>query len=127
MISPNSTLKTCTLDELHSSPIARHLGFQKVDARACHCFFCTGMKNNILTFLDECYVCQHNKGEIIKLLGTLQPLPLHAYVYTDVSIDFIAGLLMSSNTLVIMVVVDKISKYAHFFTLTHPFIPTLVA
>eukprot|EP00253_Pinus_taeda_P023766 PITA_23766 len=41
--------------------------------------------------------------------------------------DFITGLPKSGNKSVIMVVVDRISKYAHFCTLPHPFIPTLVA
>ena len=41
--------------------------------------------------------------------------------------DFITGLPKSGNKLFIMVVVEKLSKYAHFCTLPHPFTPTLVA
>ncbi len=41
--------------------------------------------------------------------------------------DFITGLPKSRNKSVIMVVVDKLSKYAHFCALPHPFTPTLVA
>jgi len=86
-----------------------------------------GMKNDILTFVAECDVCQRQKGETIKLLGTLQPLPIPASVWTDVSMDFITGLPKSGNKSVIMVVVDKLSKYAHFCTLRHPFTLPLVA
>ena len=92
VISPTSTLKTRILDELHSSPIGRHSGFQKTYSRTCHYFFWTGMKNDIPIFVAECDVCQRNKGETIKLSGTLQPFPLPPYVLTNVSMDFIIGL-----------------------------------
>jgi len=45
----------------------------------------------------------------------------------EVPMEFITGLPMSGNKSVIMVVVDRLSKYAHFCTLPHPFTPTLVA
>eukprot|EP00253_Pinus_taeda_P025117 PITA_25117 len=41
--------------------------------------------------------------------------------------DFITGLPKSGNKSVIMVVVDRLSKYAHFCALPHSFTPTLVA
>jgi hypothetical protein len=41
--------------------------------------------------------------------------------------DFITRLLKSENKLVIMVVVDLLSKYAHFCALQHPFITSTVA
>jgi hypothetical protein len=37
-------------------------------------FFWEGMKQDVCTFVAECEVCQCNKGEIVKALGTLQPL-----------------------------------------------------
>ena len=126
-ISLTSTLKTHILAELHSSPTAEHAGIQKTYARTCRSFFWTSMKNDILTFVVECDVCQRNKGEIIKLPGTLQPLPLPTSVWIDFCMDSITSLPKSGNKLVIMVVVDRLSKYAHFCTLPHPFTPTLVA
>ena len=72
------------LEKLHSSPTIGHVGFQKTYARTCHSFFWTGMKKDILTFVAECDVCQCQKGEIVKLPGTLQPLPIPASILTDV-------------------------------------------
>lgn len=85
------------------------------------------MKTDILTFVAKFDVCQCHKGETIKLPGTLQPLPIPTSVWMNVSMDFITGLLKSGNKSFIMVVVEKLSNYAHFFTLPHPFTPTLVA
>jgi hypothetical protein len=41
--------------------------------------------------------------------------------------DFIVGLPKSGNKLVIMVVVDRLSKYAHFCSLQHPFTASTMA
>jgi len=41
--------------------------------------------------------------------------------------DFITGLPKSGNKSVIMVVVDRLSKYAHLCALQHPFIASTVA
>ena len=41
--------------------------------------------------------------------------------------DFIIGLPKSEGKSVIMVVVDRITKYAHFFALSHPFKESTVA
>eukprot|EP00253_Pinus_taeda_P034928 PITA_34928 len=85
------------------------------------------MKNDILTFIAKCDVCQRHKGEIVNTPGTLQPLPILTSIWTEVSMDFITGLPKSRNKSVIMVVVDRLSKYVHFCTLPHSFTPTLVA
>eukprot|EP00253_Pinus_taeda_P024647 PITA_24647 len=127
VISPTSTLKMRILAELHSSPTTCHAGFQKTYARTRRSFFWTGMKTDILNFVAECDVCQRHKRETVKSPGTLQPLPIPASIWTDVSMDFIIGLPKSGNKSVIMVVVDRLSKYAHFCALPHPFTPTLVA
>jgi hypothetical protein len=44
----------------------------------------------------------------------------------DISMDFIVGLPESGNQSVIMVVVDHLSEYAHFFALQHPFTTYIV-
>jgi hypothetical protein len=50
------------------------------------------MKQDIYNFVTECDVCQHNKGEIVKSLGTLQPLPIPPSIWKDISMDSITGL-----------------------------------
>jgi hypothetical protein len=39
-------------------------------------FFWDGMKQDIRNFFHECDVCQRKKGETVKSLDTLQPLPI---------------------------------------------------
>jgi hypothetical protein len=85
------------------------------------------MKQDIRQFVAECEVCQRNKGETIKSLGTLRPLPIPPDIWKDISMDFITGLPKSGNKSVIMVVVDRLSKYAHFCALSHPFTASTMA
>jgi hypothetical protein len=75
------------------------------------------MKQDIHTFVSECDVCQCNKGETFKSLGTLQPLPIPPAIWKDVSMDFITDLPKSGNKSIIMVVIDFLSKYAHLCAL----------
>ena len=84
-------------------------------------FFWEGIKNTVQIFLYECLVCQQIKGETIKTLGLLQALAIPRQCWEEVSMDFITGLLKSKGKIVIMVVVDRLTKYAHFYSLSHPF------
>jgi hypothetical protein len=59
--------------------------------------------------------------ETIKTPGLLQPLAIPIQRWEEVSRDFITGLPKSEGKSVIMVIVDRLAKYAHFFALSHPF------
>jgi hypothetical protein len=85
------------------------------------------MKHDVHNFVVECDVCQCKKGETVKSPGTLQPLPIPPSIWIDISMDFIVGLPKSGNKSLIMVVVDCLSKYAHFYALQHPFTTSTVA
>jgi hypothetical protein len=115
------------LSELHATRTTGHSGFTKTYDRVKRSFFRDGMKQDIHNFVAECDVCQHNKGETVKSPSTLQPLPIPPAIWKDISMDFITGLPKSRNKSVIMVVVDCLSKYAHFYTLQHPFTTSIVA
>ena len=57
---------------------------------------------------------------------TLQPLTIIASIWIDISMDFIVGLPKARNKVVIVVVVDQLSKYAHLCALQHQFTPAMV-
>jgi hypothetical protein len=126
-LSKQSKLKSTVLSELHATPTVGHSGFTKTYDRVKRSFFWDGMKQDIRQFVAECEVCQRNKGETVKSPGTLQPLPIPPDIWKDISMDFITGLPKSGNKSVIMVVVDRLSKYAHFCALPHPFTASTVA
>jgi hypothetical protein len=126
-LSKQSKLKSTVLSELHTTPTTGHTGLTKTYDGVKHSFFWDGMKHDIRNFVVECDVCQCNKGQTVKSGGTLQPLPIPPAIWKDISMDFITGLPKSRNKSVIMVVVDRLSKYAHFCALQHPFTASMVA
>jgi hypothetical protein len=123
----NSQLKQKVLLELHTSPVGGHSGFLKTYHRVKKDFFWDGLKTDVQRFVVECLVCQQNKVETIKTPGLLQPLSIPSQRWEEVSMDFITGLPKSEGKSVIMVIVDRLTKYAHFCALSHPFKASTVA
>jgi hypothetical protein len=90
-------------------------------------FFGDGLKTDVQRFVAECLVFQQIKVETIKTPGLLQPLAIPSQPWEEVSKDFITRLPKFEGKSVIMVIVDRLTKYAHFCALYHPFKANIVA
>lgn len=71
--------------------------------------------------VKSCLVCQKNKSENTPYPGLLEQLPVPEMAWTHMSTDFIEGLPKSNGEDVILVVVDRFTKYSHFLSLSNPF------
>jgi hypothetical protein len=111
-------LKQMILQEMHNVPYAGHPGYQKTVAVVKIHYFWPGMKREIDEYIARCMECQKVKAEHRHPTGLLQPLPIPEWKWEVVTMDFITGLPRTTKLHdSIIVVVDKLTKAAHFIPL----------
>ena len=113
---PNSSeLRKSVLQEMHNAPYVGHPGYQKTLTMVRKEYFWPGMKNEAANYIARCMECQRVKVEHRHPTGLLQPLPILEWKWEVVTIDFITKLPQSSRQHEsIMVVMEKLTKAAHF-------------
>jgi len=79
------------------------------------------MSKAVMFFVYQCATCQRIKYNTAASPGLLQPLPIPEHVWQNITMDFIEGLPLSFGKQVIFVVVDRLSKAAHFMALSPPY------
>jgi hypothetical protein len=107
--------------------VGGHSGSTATYHRVKKLFAWKGLRSAVEEFIKQCSVCQHAKHEHTKPAGKLQPLPIPLVPWQDVTMDFVEGLPKSEGFDSILVVVDRLTKFAHFIPLRHPFTATQVA
>lgn len=100
--------------EFHNSPEGGHGGIQKTYMRISTTFYWQNMRKDIAEFVRQCAICQQVKTLNVSPYGLLQPLEIPHHIWEEVSMDFITHLPMSHSYTCILVVVDRLSKAAHF-------------
>lgn len=108
-------LKAQILFECHDSPLSAHRGIAKTKSLVRRYFFWPNMNNDISDYITSCTKCQCNKSSTQLPAGKLMPLPIPDNNWNTVTMDFITNLpVTTSGNDCVFVVVDKLSKMAHF-------------
>nr|KYP52382.1 Transposon Ty3-I Gag-Pol polyprotein [Cajanus cajan] len=127
VISDDHALIQQLLYEFHSSLLGGHAGYSRTLARVTAQFYWPGMQKDVRVYVQNCLVCHQAKTTTTLPSGLLQPLPIPDQIWEDLAMDFITGLPPSHGFTVIMVVIDRLSKYAHFTTMKSDYTSKLVA
>jgi hypothetical protein len=90
-------------------------------------FHVSGERGSVHEFVHACDIYHQNKGEQHRLAGLLQLLDVPSAVWDDVAMDFVEGFPCINGKSVILTVVHRLSKYAHFITLGHPYFTMIMA
>ncbi|KAL0540282.1 hypothetical protein IC582_024516 [Cucumis melo] len=114
-VPSDSAVKIELLSEAHSSPFSMHPGSTKMYQDLKRVYWWRNMKREVAEFVSKCLVCQQVKAPRQKPAGLLQPLSIPEWKWENVSMDFITGLPRTLRGFtVIWVVVDRLTKSAHF-------------
>ncbi|KAA0032164.1 transposon Tf2-1 polyprotein isoform X1 [Cucumis melo var. makuwa] len=127
VISKASSLIPVMLNTFHDSVVGGHSGFLRTYKRLASELYWKGMKSNVKKHCESCITCQRNKSLALSPAGLLIPLEIPHQVWSDISMDFIDGLPKTKGCNVILVVVDRLSKYSHFLALKHSYTAKSVA
>lgn len=128
LVVPSSSLIIpLLLQEFHNNPMGGHNGVLKTYEQLAREVNWKWMKALMLTYVLDCTVCQQAKYLTLSPVGLFQPLYIPDVVWMDMSMDFVDGLPKSEGFEVILVVVDRLSKYAYFIALKHPYTASSVA
>lgn len=115
------------LQSLHTSALGGHSGGLATYQRVKKLFAWPKMKSSVTEFVQACAVCQRAKTEHCQQPGLLQPHDIPPQPWHTISWDFVEGLPKSQGFEVILVVIDKLTKFAHFLPLKHPYTSHQVA
>jgi hypothetical protein len=100
---------------MHDVPYAGHPSYQKTITAVRSQFFWLGMKKDVADYIARCMECQKVNTEHRHLACLLQPLPILEKKWEVITMDFITGLPRTNKQHdSIMVVVEKLTKGAHF-------------
>ena len=102
------------LKKFHDHQLTGHFGVRKTIDLVQRYLWWPSLRSDCKKYVESCLVCQRNKGPKIRSWGLLRPLPVPEKPWKSISMDFIVDLPPSENFTTILVVVDRLSKMAHF-------------
>ena len=111
-------LQVDIIRQRHDNPAAGHPGRAATYELISRDYWWPGMRNTIARYLRNCDTCARIKPARHAPYGLLKPLQIPQRRWESVSMDFVTGLPLSSGSNAILVVVDRLSKMAHFIPTT---------
>lgn len=100
----------------HSHPVAGHPGQAATLELISRDFWWPGIRKDISRFIRNCETCKRIKPVRHAPYGYIKPLGIPHKRWESVSLDLITGLPTSNSFDAILVVVDRLTKIAHFVT-----------
>src|SRR5690606_30317778 len=110
----NHELKMEILKSCHDDPVAGHPGVARTFEMITRNYHWPGLRKFVQTYVANCDACARAKSSRQKPYGILKPLELPRRPWEDISMDHITGLPESENYDAILVVVDRLTKMAHY-------------
>ncbi|KAI3695430.1 hypothetical protein L1987_78427 [Smallanthus sonchifolius] len=111
----NGNLRILVMDEAHKSRYFIHPGSDKMYKDLKELYWWPNMKGDIATYVSKCLTCSKVKAEHQKPSGLLQQPEIPQWKWEQIAMDFITKLPKASSGYdTIWVIVDRLTKSAHF-------------
>ena len=117
------------IEEHHGDLTKGHLGIEKTEERIARNYYFPGMNRKIREWIKKCDLCWKTKNSRHKPYGEMKTPAAPTQAWTSIAWDFITKLPVSRDPVTkfeydaILVVTDRLSKYAYFI----PFKETMTA
>ncbi|GKB99716.1 putative reverse transcriptase domain-containing protein [Tanacetum coccineum] len=114
-ISLSGNIRTLIIDEAHTSKYSIHLGADKMYYDLRDLYWCPRMKKDIAMYVSKCLTCLKIKVEHQKPSGLLQQPEIPEWKWKKITMYLVTKLpKISSGYDTIWVIVDRLTKSAHF-------------
>ncbi|GJW10789.1 putative reverse transcriptase domain-containing protein [Tanacetum coccineum] len=108
-------LRDLIMHESHKSKYSIHPGFDKMYQDLKKLYWWPNTKADIATYVSKCLTCAEVKAEHQKPSGLLQQPKIPEWKWEKIMMNFVLGLLRTSSGYdSIWVIVDRLTKSAHF-------------
>ena len=108
-------LKKKILYEGHNTVFTMHPGSNKMYQDMKQSYWWQGMKKDISEYVAKCLTCQQVKAKHQVPSGLLNPLPIPHWKWDNITMDFVSNFPLTQRKHdAIWVIVDKLTKSAHF-------------
>ncbi|XP_058741055.1 uncharacterized protein LOC131613397 [Vicia villosa] len=121
-IPDDPEIKRMILEESHRSNLSIYPGATKMYQDLKNLSRWPGMKRDVVQFVYACLTCQKSKVIHQKRVGLMKPLEVPEWKWDSISMDFEIGLPNTSRGHdTIWVIVDRLTKSAHFIPINISF------
>ncbi|GJP52569.1 hypothetical protein CLOM_g11671 [Closterium sp. NIES-68] len=108
-------LRTLLIQQSHDNPTFGHFGVDKTTKTLQRNYYWPNMAGDVCKYVSSCTACQIMKSSHQRAAGLLQPLDPPERPWQHITMDYVTGLTAGpSENDAILVVVDRLTKMAHF-------------
>jgi hypothetical protein len=117
-IPNNQELKEKVMFSEHDDPSRGHPGCFKTTNFISRKYYWPKMRGEIKSYIQSCEKCQRNKYRQTRSPGLLHSLPVPEARWQHITMDFILALPLVQEYNAIWVIIDRLTKRAHFIPVT---------
>jgi hypothetical protein len=110
-------LRQRVMQSEHHSNVAGHFGRERTLEQVTRNFYWTNVERDIRKDCSKCNICQRTKAPRHAKHALLHPLEMACKPWTHISTDSIMDQPESMGATIILVVVHRITKMAHFYSI----------